>query len=69
MKTTEQIAASIHHRRFCTRAMPTSTTRNPVVIELQFVSSEKVVTVPCRSKSISLRRNPRKGRVGDEGYR
>jgi hypothetical protein len=24
--------------------MPTSTTRNPVVIELQFVSPEKVVT-------------------------
>jgi hypothetical protein len=59
------ISRSLSRRleRLDTCIMPTSTTSNPVVVELQFVLPEKVVT-----SSMSIE-HPRKARVDDEGYR
>jgi hypothetical protein len=54
--------------RLETTVMPTSTTRNPVVIELQFVSAEKVVT-GSMSIEVDLPARQSRSRVGDEGYR
>jgi hypothetical protein len=70
-ETTKMITRSLSRRldRLETSIMPTTTTSDPVVIELKFFSPEKVVTSSMSSGSISLRRHPRKGRVGDEGYR
>ena len=55
--------------RLETTVMPTSTTRNPVVIELQFVSPEKVVTSSMSLEVDLPAPQSAKSRVGDEGYR
>jgi hypothetical protein len=68
-ETTKMISKSLSGRleRLETSIMPTSTTRDPLVIELQFVSAEKVVT-SSMSLEVDLPAPPVKKRVGDEGY-
>jgi hypothetical protein len=62
------ISKSLSRRleRLETTVMPTS---NPVVIELQFFSPEKVVTSSMSLEVDLPSPQSPKGRVGDEGYR